>query len=135
MKHVHLLKERVLAAALAWWRMHRPLAYSEAEHIANPTINTTSESEKKLARAVAALLKESWRKDDATTLVRDLLSLARDLDGGLRTSDHALKKHETYRRAEAFLGEREVSDDTKPRTTSDRSRLGRLLTRARSPYR
>lgn len=44
-------------AAIAMWKQRRPLSFSEAEHLANPTINTTSEAEQKFARAVAKFLK------------------------------------------------------------------------------
>jgi len=44
-------------ATLAWWRSHRPCSFDETEHLKNPTINLTSESEKQLARSVARALK------------------------------------------------------------------------------
>ena len=40
-------------AARAWWKNRRPCAYTEADHLANPTINTVSDAEKRLAMAVA----------------------------------------------------------------------------------
>lgn len=43
----------VLTAALAWWRGKCPVAFTEAEHLAHPEINTTTAWEKALARAVA----------------------------------------------------------------------------------
>lgn len=43
-------------AALTWWRSKRPLAWSEAEHLANPKINTVL-SEQRVALAVAKALK------------------------------------------------------------------------------
>ncbi len=43
-------------ATLAWWESKRPFAYTEAQHLANPTINCTSEVETALALEVAAAL-------------------------------------------------------------------------------
>jgi hypothetical protein len=51
----------VLDAADAWWRMKKPLAYSDAEHAANPVINCCTDSEKALAIAAAALDQEKGR--------------------------------------------------------------------------
>ncbi len=59
-----MLHGRALAAAQAdtarlrepaqrWWLSKRPVAWSAAEHFANPTINTTTPAEKALATAVA----------------------------------------------------------------------------------
>lgn len=44
-------------AALVWWRDHRPCSFDEAEHLKNPTINTTTDTEKRLARSVARTLR------------------------------------------------------------------------------
>jgi len=45
-------------AALKWWKGHRPLGYSEAEHLANPQINLLDRHrEGALAMAVAELVK------------------------------------------------------------------------------
>lgn len=44
----------VLRAAVAWWRKKRPVSFDQAEHIANPTINTTTPAEKRLAKVVAS---------------------------------------------------------------------------------
>lgn len=43
----------VEAAALAWWRTHKPCSWSAAEHKANPTINTVTSVDAALASAVA----------------------------------------------------------------------------------
>jgi hypothetical protein len=43
------------AAALAWWRGHRPSDWTEAQHLANPTVNAgRTDSDYQLALAVAA---------------------------------------------------------------------------------
>lgn len=47
----------VVAAAETWWQSKRPTRWRVAQHLKNPTINTTSEAEKILARAVAAMVK------------------------------------------------------------------------------
>lgn len=44
---------RVVDAALTWWRRHRPVDWDEAEHLRYPLVNTTTDAEKDLARAVA----------------------------------------------------------------------------------
>lgn len=44
-------------AALQWWRQHRPLAFSEEDHLENPQINVATDVEKTLALAVARALK------------------------------------------------------------------------------
>ena len=41
----------------AWWRAHRPLAYSEEKHLDNPTVNMLSAEEDLLALAYVAHLK------------------------------------------------------------------------------
>jgi hypothetical protein len=48
------MNARVIAAAKVWWKEKRPLDYSYKKHLENPTINTTTEAEKTLARAVAS---------------------------------------------------------------------------------
>ena len=44
-------------AARHWFRMKRPMSMTLKEHLKNPAINTTTASEARLARAVAALYK------------------------------------------------------------------------------
>ena len=44
-------------AALAWWRTKRPLDWDENQHLKNPTINTTTHDEARLARSVARTLR------------------------------------------------------------------------------
>lgn len=103
---VSLLRERVLCAAIKWWEMRRPLSFTAAEHLANPTINATTDAEKRLARAVSLLVRDQWKNDDAAPLVQELLQLVRDLDAGNRISPSVRSKHETLRKAEDFLGSR-----------------------------
>jgi len=118
---VSMLKMRVLRAAKKWWEMHRPCAFSLEEHLKNPTINTCTESEHMLARAIASLEKESWQTDDAGPLVQELYALVRILEQGRTAYDKAT----VMRRAEVFLGLREVKDDTTPREVPKAVRLGR----------
>lgn len=92
----------MLIEAVNWWKMHRPVGWSEAQHLENPTINS---GDAVLCRAVAALVKETAQVDDAIPLVQLLYDLAQG-----KTTNRSL----VLRQAEAFLGKREVSDDTKP---------------------
>ena len=46
----------VIKAAILWWRGNGPLGMDIEDHIKNPTVNMTTESEKRLARAVGKLL-------------------------------------------------------------------------------
>ena len=48
---------QVVGAAKAWWVSKKPVAYSNSEHLENPTINCCGEEEKELARAVAVWVK------------------------------------------------------------------------------
>ena len=48
---------RVVKAAVKWWKWQRPISFNEAEHLKNPTINVRYETPKKLARAVALLIR------------------------------------------------------------------------------
>lgn len=40
-------------AAIRWWKQRRPVEWTHRQHLANPTVNTTTPSEQRLARAVA----------------------------------------------------------------------------------
>jgi hypothetical protein len=42
----------ILSKSYDWWRGHRPVAWSESDHLNNPTINTCTDAEKRLAVAV-----------------------------------------------------------------------------------
>jgi len=44
-------------AAIAWWEDKRPCVFTLDEHLANPTINTTTDSEKELALRVSLLVR------------------------------------------------------------------------------
>jgi hypothetical protein len=54
--------ENVEQAAQRWWGSKRPLAWDNAKHTANPTINCTNEWEKALAIAVAESLFDIGRR-------------------------------------------------------------------------
>lgn len=56
--------DRLKSAALHWWRGHRPLNYSAADHIRTPTINCSSDQEKDLALMCGAL--ENKNAEDYT---------------------------------------------------------------------
>jgi hypothetical protein len=47
---------KVEREAVRWWRSKRPIAWSETRHLANPTVNTCTDSEKRLATHVAVML-------------------------------------------------------------------------------
>lgn len=48
----------VLDAAIAWWRHRRPLSFTPAMHLAEPGVNTATDTERALALAVASLVKQ-----------------------------------------------------------------------------
>lgn len=43
-------------AAFEWWRSKRPIEFCEAQHIHNPAINTCTDRDEALARAVAKMV-------------------------------------------------------------------------------
>lgn len=47
------MNDAVYQAARLWWKSHRPTQWSEAQHLAQPTVNCTSASERRLASSVA----------------------------------------------------------------------------------
>jgi hypothetical protein len=51
-------KTDIERTALNWWRSLRPYAYSQRQHLANPLVNTMSAAEKRLANAVAAMVRK-----------------------------------------------------------------------------
>jgi hypothetical protein len=67
-----------------------------------------SAAERRLSRAVAEYQRDSWRNDDAIALVKLLIGLVK----GDRLL--ALNKASILRRAEVFIGQRDVHDDTTP---------------------
>ena len=50
-----LLRDRVVRAAMRFWQMHKPVAWTMQKFIHNPTVNATSYSAEKMHRACAAL--------------------------------------------------------------------------------
>ena len=42
----------ILIAAESWWLGLRPINWTEAQHIENPTVNTTTDNEKALAKSI-----------------------------------------------------------------------------------
>jgi len=115
MSSFHSLQKKVLNAAIALWESRRPANYTLNQHAANPTINVQNKFEHQLARATAQLVQLGWKSDESYALVHDLLELAQSLEKSRALSLELFqKKPEIYRRAEAFLGKREVNDDTTP---------------------
>lgn len=49
-------------AAVAWWRRRCPVVYTQAEHLADPTVGTLGDAERRLARAVARVLRKRSKK-------------------------------------------------------------------------
>lgn len=47
----------IVDAAKEWWRDHRPVAWSEDQHIDNPSVNISMPSGKRLAEAVSRMVK------------------------------------------------------------------------------
>lgn len=45
--------DEIVRAAVQWWEFHRPLSFTLDEHLEHYAVNTCSEPEKNLARAVA----------------------------------------------------------------------------------
>lgn len=44
---------KIQAVAKTWWRGRRPVGWTKAQHLANPTVNCTGKHELALAAAVA----------------------------------------------------------------------------------
>jgi len=113
---VNLLKERVLRAALAC-----------AEELEHDGSGLQTKATRELMRAVKALKEETWRTDEAPRLVRELVHWIGVLPT-LHNEEGARQVKEVILRAKAFLGEREVNDDTtpvaRPKYKKPRSRLG-----------
>lgn len=47
------MDQEVVAAALHWWTMKRPLAWTAQQHCEHPTVNCTNDGEVRLAKACA----------------------------------------------------------------------------------
>lgn len=43
----------IAASSKAWWLMKRPVGWSEAQHLQNPSVNCSDEPARELARSVA----------------------------------------------------------------------------------
>jgi hypothetical protein len=116
---VNLLKERVIRAALA--------AADELEDGA-PRIHTKATRE--LLRAVKAYKAETWRIDEAPSLIKALVHIIelQPESTSILGAKISRGEQETVLRAKAFLGEREVNDDTtpvvRPKHKGPKSRLG-----------
>jgi hypothetical protein len=48
--------EKLFRLCKAWWKMYRPVKYTEAQHLANPEINISGDKGQELARYVAELI-------------------------------------------------------------------------------
>ena len=57
----------VTDAALNWWASLRPVGYTMEDHLKNPTVNTTSYAEERLANAVAEYILVSTRFQEYMT--------------------------------------------------------------------
>ena len=57
----------VTDAALCWWASLRPVGYTMEDHLKNPTVNTTSYAEERLANAVAEYILVSTRFQECMT--------------------------------------------------------------------
>ncbi len=111
---VNLLKERVLRAAIA--------CVEELENYPGPVVHT--KATRALFRAVKAFEAEAWRADEAPALVKELQAYIR---GNYDDSPTNVERRAVLlRKAEAFLGEREVHDDTTPQSVP-KKRLPRRL--------
>lgn len=47
----------LIAASKKWWLTHRPEVYSEADHLANPTVNVVEPASDELAKTVANIVR------------------------------------------------------------------------------
>ena len=59
-KKLYETDEKVCRAACAWWDEKRPAGWSLEKHVADPTVNCSTGTEKELAIAVAALVIDTW---------------------------------------------------------------------------
>ncbi len=48
---------RLLAVSRKWWEGLRPVDWDIRQHLANPTVNTSSDAETELADAIACAIK------------------------------------------------------------------------------
>ena len=57
---IALRLNRAADKAKLWWGTKRPAGWKKAKHLENPDVNCTTGAEKRLARAVAELVKLGW---------------------------------------------------------------------------
>ncbi len=50
---------QVMEAAKTWWRLHRPLTFTEEQHLENPRVNIQP-NHHELATKVAEAIKLGW---------------------------------------------------------------------------
>lgn len=50
------MNQRVTEAAIKWWERKRPSEWTLKEHLSNPQINTVTDAEGELSKAVAEYL-------------------------------------------------------------------------------
>lgn len=111
---INLLRERVVRAAIACVK-----ELEERESILH------TKGSRALVRAVKALEQETWRQDEAPHIIKELLQL---IEQPQQRSTHALHlelNKGALLRAKAFLGERQVLDDTTPPPKPSRGILRR----------
>lgn len=79
----HSAEQQLLMAAQAWWAQRRPQGWTEAQHQANPLVNTQSPEEQALACAMARLVSEAppLRTFQAKLCSRKELLRRRDEEG------------------------------------------------------
>lgn len=52
--------EQIIALAIKWWSIHKPVDWTLAQHLGNPTVNLPTPAEQALAIAIAKY--HQWRK-------------------------------------------------------------------------
>jgi hypothetical protein len=59
MDYLRSLDEEFKKAAVAFWKGHKPVSFTEEEHLENPTVNAwATDSEKRLCEAIGLCIKE-----------------------------------------------------------------------------
>lgn len=53
-----MTNDQLKNAILAWWAQHRPLSFSLDDHVANPTVNLSSDADKELGRVAGWIAKD-----------------------------------------------------------------------------
>jgi len=105
---VNLLKERVLRAAFE--------CVDELESSPQYQTGVHTKGSRALVRAVKALREETWRIDEAPSLIKELLHIIELQPEETSMLGAKIKNgtQETVLQAKAFLGQRKVEDDTTP---------------------